>query len=89
MKAKKQKVAYEKTTYTSFFNVEPVDAKFEQDIYKALKKLRYGDGRHYLRNYNGKICRIEFVVDDEYYAGDDFGNGHAEEIAEKLSRFNS
>ena len=78
-------VTFEKSFYTSIFNIKAIDEKFESDIYEALNKLRHGGGRHYLRKYNNRIFRIEFVADDDYYVGDEFGKMHAEEIKKVLT----
>jgi hypothetical protein len=82
------KVTYQQTKHVSIFNVEgDIDANLKDEIFSELHEICHGDSMFYLREYGGKIRKIEFETDDEYYVDEEFASRHAEEISEVLTRF--
>lgn len=82
------KVTYQQSKHVSIFKVEGgIDANLRDEIFSELHDVCHGDSMFYLREYDGKIRRIEFESDDEYYTDEEFAKRHANEISEVLTCF--
>jgi len=79
-------VRHEITKYKSIFYVERLNALYENELYKELKTLAYGDGNFYLQKYGSSITKIIFETTDECYVEEDFCKAHAKEIANALTK---
>jgi hypothetical protein len=85
MNRKKYKVSFEESVYINVFYVDALLDFDKSEIFKALKKISYGDGDFYLSSYGQAKCRIEFHTYDPFYGTAEFAEKHAVEISNALS----